>query len=539
MSFDFHAHHHGKFGQNILLQQQQQIQKKQQQPVYLNFHETVEVGKSSFAVSVPRSWSTIQLPSGETLRREFKFTELNITPGFYSQRASVLGVDSDSNIEVIDENEELALPFAVGYDCLESLYFDEKINGVLAESHFDAGVSDATLQEFVTAFNAKFASKIPAGFTSPPVFLDWVDLNWYTAAVGTPDRVQQVAHSSADQTHTLAVDPAANVGFFREAYYGIGETDELEPFGDALPASVRKMTGVNNYLLPTNVTNDIRIRIHIAPNTTLSFSANFHLESLGFVSVFRRGEKRRIHLPNSTPLGNNYKVLTGQRVPLARIIKTPGKVYVKPSKLSHRFADGIVNFPAGSFSENWPVNRAVSAALDSYLMKTGVSFPKLRYNSELSKFRFEYPPNDRLSFFVECDPRLSERLGFGPLAKVTPRVVSSVMRDGTSKIEAEILAKALVFDAGMCLVTLDETYSNDTYGLDDFSMTTLWPTDSGTFHMSDKFSRSAFLPSVISSNLQNLIELTFSVSTLASKSVRMPLNWPVSFCVEGTLEGNV
>jgi len=104
MSFDFHAHHHGKFGQNILLQQQQQIQKKQQQPVYLNFHETVEVGKSSFAVSVPRSWSTIQLPSGETLRREFKFTELNITPGFYSQRASVLGVDSDSNIEVIDEN---------------------------------------------------------------------------------------------------------------------------------------------------------------------------------------------------------------------------------------------------------------------------------------------------------------------------------------------------------------------------------------------------------------------------------------------------
>jgi hypothetical protein len=498
----------------------------------------VEVGKSSFAVSVPRSWSTIQLPSGETLRREFKFTELNITPGFYSQRASVLGVDSDSNIEVIDENEELSLRFSIGYDCLESLYFAERINGVWGENPFDAGTSNFTLQEFVDSFNAKFASSVPAGFVTSPVFLDWVDLGWYNSARGTPDRHQQRAHTAGDQTHAFAVDPAENVGFFRETYYGIAETDDLAPFEGALPASVRKMTGVNNYLLPTNPNNDLRIRIHIAPNTTLSFSANFHLESLGFVSN-TRGVQRRIHLVNSAVAGNNYIIFTGSRVPLARILKTPGKIYVKPTRLSHSFGEGIVKFPAGTFSENWPVNRVISAALDSYLLTTGMSFPKLRYNSELSKFRFEYPPNDRLSIFVECDPRLSERLGFGPLARVTPRVVSSVMRDGTSKIEAEILAKALVFDAGMCLVTLDETYSNDTYGLDDFSMTTLWPTDSGTFHMSDKFSRSAFLPSVVSSNPQNLIELTFTVSTLASKSVRMPLNWPVSFCVEGTLEGNV
>ncbi len=115
----------------------------------------------------------------------------------------------------------------------------------------------------------------------------------------------------------------------------------------------------------------------------------------------------------------------------------------------------------------------------------------------------------------------------------------SVMREGTSKVEAKTLAKALVFDAGMCLITLDETYSNDTYGPGDFSMTTLWPTDSGTFHMNDKCSRSAFLPSVVSSNAQNLIDLTFTVSTLAPKSVCMPLSWPVSFCVKGTLEGNV
>jgi hypothetical protein len=132
MSFDLHTYHQSKSiqNQNLMLQHNP----KKQQPVYLNFHETVAVGESSFAVSVPRSWSMIQLPNGETLRREFKFTELNITPRFYSQTASVLGVDADSIVRAEDGSEDFSLLFAVGYSCQESLYFSEKPEGGFADS---------------------------------------------------------------------------------------------------------------------------------------------------------------------------------------------------------------------------------------------------------------------------------------------------------------------------------------------------------------------------------------------------------------------
>ena len=178
--------------------------------------------------------------------------------------------------------------------------------------------------------------------------------------------------------------------------------------------------------------------------------------------------------------------------------------------------------------------------MDVPLKRAGLSFPQLKFNYFGSKFQFDQPPIDRLSLFLQCDDRLAERLGFGPVTKITRFMIPSVMRDGTSTVEAETLCKALAFDAGMCIVTMDEASSNDTYGVDDFNMTTLWPTSSGTFQMSDKFNRSAILPYVGGGGRQpNMIEITFTISTLKKNSERVPLCWPVSFSVEGTLEGNV
>jgi hypothetical protein len=147
----------------------------------------VAVGELSFAVSVPRSWSTIQLPNGDTLRREFKFTKLNITPGFYSQTASVLVIDSDLIVRAEDGREDFSLRFAVGYGCMESLYFSKKPEGGLAESPLEAGNFEFTLQEFFNALNAKFQSLVPVGYATSPVFFDWVDLKWYNSDKGQPE----------------------------------------------------------------------------------------------------------------------------------------------------------------------------------------------------------------------------------------------------------------------------------------------------------------------------------------------------------------
>ena len=511
------------------------------QPVYRNFKENVPVGGSSFKVSVPRSYTTVRLPNGETLQRQFRFTELNVTPGFFSQRALVIGVDGDGTVEPAET--DLTLRFALGFTCTESLYFSERANGLLVESPFDQLNREMTLQDFVSGLNAHFAALTPVGFRRPPVFFDWVDLSWYRTQ-GQPDEAQQVDHNSADQ-----VGDGLDVGelALSELYYGVEEGD-LGPFFNALPASARRLTGVNNYLLPTTLEtedpdellNNVRIRIHVAPNVTASFSSETQLRVLGFTPehVGGRGLKKRFHLKNRALQGSDYIVLTGSLPPLVLLKATTGRVFCKSAKNVHVFDWETVTFPAGAFTENARVHAAVRAAMDPALERAGLRFPQLRFDAVTEKFRFEHPPNDRLSLFLECDDRLSERLGYGPVGRITRFLLNSVVRDGTSAVDAESLSKALAFDAGMCLVTLDEASGNDTFGVTEFVMTTLWPTSSGTFRMSDKFSRPAFLPTVGGfSRRQDLIELAFTVSTLKTESALVPLNWPISFCAEGTLEG--
>jgi hypothetical protein len=108
-------------------------------------------------------------------------------------------------------------------------------------------------------------------------------------------------------------------------------------------------------------------------------------------------------------------------------------------------------------------------------------------------------------------------------------------------VEAESLSQALVFDAGMCIVTLDQSGTNDTYGVDELAMTTLWPVASGScLRMSDKFSRSTHLSTLSGGSAQqHLVDVAFSISTLKKNSARVPLCLPISCSVEGTLEGNL
>ncbi len=98
-----------------------------------------------------------------------------------------------------------------------------------------------------------------------------------------------------------------------------------------------------------------------------------------------------------------------------------------------------------------------------------------------------------------------------------------------------------MFDAGMCLVTLDRANSNDTFGTDDYAMTTLWLTASGTsFRISERFSRTTCLSTLEGvPGQQHLVQLKFNISTLKKDSVKIPISLPILFSVEGTLEGTL
>ena len=82
-------------------------------------------------------------------------------------------------------------------------------------------------------------------------------------------------------------------------------------------------------------------------------------------------------------------------------------------------------------------------------------FPRISYDPVSTKFLFLFPDNDSLNLFFVCDDRLAERMGYGPTNRITNYNIPAAVRDTSSTVLAETLSKALVFDAGMCLVTLD------------------------------------------------------------------------------------
>ena len=519
------------------------------QSVYRNFHESVPIGQNAFTVAVPRSFATERLQNGETRERKFRFTELYVTPGYFSQKALILGVDGDGTVE--PNEEDLNLEFSLGYGCTNELFFEEDAREVVTERPFDQDKREMTLQDFVTEVNNHFQSLVPVGFTRSPVFLDWVDLSWYKSDGDEPDEPQQDTHTSADQTVPFPVDPESSVKALSQLYYEV-DAEHVERYGNALPLSLRKMTGVNNYLLPTTlvsedgeveeeVLSNLRLRIHVAPNVTAAFSSEAQLEGLGFTAVQLggRGKKKRYCFDN-IGFGSDYLVFTAANEPSTSMPASTGKIYVSPTNTSFRFEQRRINFPAGSFSQNDLVLGIVRDAFARAQATSGTAFPQLRYEAAKSQFRFEFPANDRLSVKVECDDRLADRLGFGPVNRITRSVRSSAVRDGNSTADATELSKIIVMDAGKSIVTLNEGSSMDTYGVDDLAMTTLFPTSSGTLKMGGGFSRPTFLPFSGSGGPNpHLAEIAFKIWTLKANSERIPLSWPCTFTVEGTLEGIV
>jgi hypothetical protein len=405
------------------------------QPVYRNFHENVPVGKSHFSVTLPKSYANIKLPSRDTLHRRFRFTELTATPGFFSQRALLLGADGDGTVEPAEAAP--SLNFSLGYTCHDTLYFVQGEEGELEEAVFDQGNRASTLQVFVEDFNAHHERLIPPGFRRTPVFWDWVDLEWYRTR-GQPDRLQQETHDSADQTVVFRPDPVAMVIGSDVVYYRVYSLDDpeaLEPFAaKGLPLSARTLAGVNPYSLSTlfetqveglplaaNYTvRNVRLRLHVAPNTTVSFSSQAQLEALGFTAEQLGNRKKRYDFSN-VGYGNEYLIFTGEAKPSFRLPALKAKVYCQParSRIAHQFGNERVVFPAGVFAENARAYGAIQRAVEEAKLRAGLLFPRITYDPLSTKFQFLFPDNDSLNLFFVCDDRLAERMGFGPTNQIT------------------------------------------------------------------------------------------------------------------------
>ena len=164
----------------------------------------------------------------------------------------------------------------------------------------------------------------------------------------------------------------------------------------------------------------------------------------------------------------------------------------------------------------------------------------LQYIQTEERFKIIFPQNPRINAEIRCDTDFGERLGYGPVTKITQAHSSVPVSEKATIIDAETRSRALAFDTDMIIATMDSSSSARTHGLEEPLLGTLLPTDSGTYSMKfQKAQRSVQLPTTGIGGGQYLIPVKINLWAMKKGSEKIPLEWKVSYTVGGVLEGKV
>ena len=526
-------------------------------PVSRAIYERLDAGASGFTVQVPQSFC-----SDGSRQRECSISELALVPGFFSQKAFQMGVESDPAERASGgPSQEYTLRFQITTE--ENLYHDVA-TGTVPNKY--ALPRKTTVGDFVQAVGDFFESTKPADVASLPVFIDWVDLNWEvvteimdTDSEGEEEEEQQQVAAAEEEAapaeeapqlerkkRETGEEPEAylepgTTEFFRylvagtsDLYYGQEYSDE-EHF-NALPASARTLPGVNNFAYPTSrdrgVQSTLRLRLHVAPMTAVYFSNSGALDKMGFTAK-TYGERvgRRFVLKNASCEG--YVVFQAENAPAPLFFnRSPSTFFCAPLRTVYLSPPVPLSVTQSNFKSNAELWQLLRGALRTLNGWTNLSV-SVSYQTGDRKFAFAFPAG-RVSVDLHLDSRLAERLGYGSAQTISRVSVPIAATFDDVAIDAGGLSRALVWDTVLAAVTLDNASSITASGFDGPLMATLWPDEPGIMRTSAEGTRVP-VPTVQSG--QASVPLTFRVWSLGKHSTISPLDWPVHCFVAGILKG--
>lgn len=510
--------------------------------VTMTFHEVIEEGESSFTIEVPKSYGSIVMPNLEVRHRQFYFSDLYFIPGFYKQKAAQLGLEQEENTAGL-----IDFQFRMSYTVSPDLY---KNAAGTEDVKFEHGNTERAVDVLIKQVNAHFESTKPENIVSSVFFLDWIDLQW------TED----------GEDESSMMDPSIVIPTLTSMYYGADEYNE-ELFFNALEPSTRKLPDVNNFKFPSNAAQspdlwaNIRIRLNIAPNTKILVSTHTLLEQLGFTIEQLALPKDRRRYVFENPTTDAYITMVAQNP-----IKTGGRItgttttifpaIVKKTFQSdwHRLTPILKDYDKNNYILN-----IVKDAFDAVSRKSNISVG-IEFQPMQRQFRVEFPRNNRLSAVVNCDRDFSIRLGYEGRFSIDNTVLPVAVNDRSSKVDAEGQSRAIVYDTVMAMITMENSSSAITAGMDETLMACLYPSGSGTMSMTSRppatnffeyqngktkhgefyptlYPRSVYLPTVYSGDKK--VPMKFNVWAVGKGSKKTPLSWKVPISVGGVLEGRV
>ena len=471
--------------------------------VHVPFKVRIPAGHSTFAIDVPKIFGD----------RHFYFSSLFLTPDFYSIEAA---------FENLDDPDVMNTP--INYEILLKATFLSKPS--LYPETFEMEKTVIKTQNVALKVNDFFEAHKPEPCIHLGGFFDWTDKRFEEVGGTWDNFVKEMASDYYNQP----LDPSKHF--------------------NALPISARTIYGVNNYLIPTNMSEDniehLRFRLWLAPNTDALFSTDGHLRSLGF-SPEQLGE--RIY-QNKIIIENDHTLMTfsvfeaeNPHIPKLskEVIKHTFKMTLKVNNsvfITYEYPTSIKKSASMKNVNYFQMLREAMGHLGEFCnFMVNVS-----YDDTTKKFKFTFPRNpamSKMTLLVGKD--LAERLGYGLVDSITDlNAEGERVEDDIDVTKTETKARALGYDTGMILVTNDSKTSNSMKGISDQLMCTVYPTSTGVYEISlleSCFSPPTMhLPNFYSSG-QGDIPVTFKLYRFLDSNQPVTLDWKNGAFVCGQFRG--
>ena len=413
--------------------------------INIPFRCYVPAGTSNFEIAIPEQYRN----------RRFTFSHVLFMAEFYNNQAAQMDLDTDFEL---DEEMEYMLKIHIPYPRANGLY-----QGTFNQSeavHFPP--------EFVHEFNNFFELNKPLGMASLGAFIDWSDTRLKDSDYTLKEWVEEI---------------------MAEEYYD--EPYNPDKHFNELPVSARTLSGVNNYAIPRiwsdSLKQHLTYRIHLAPNTNFLFSNGIAMNDLGF-SADRLGARKsstvKFVMRNSSK--NSYFFLESD-------IQSQHRMTVTPNKFNALLRVNALNFISEEFEFNLSRKNLFSnAEIEKQLaivfrrversanIRIGVLFDKVS-----SRFQFQLPQNANFhGMSVVTEPAFLQRIGFGLVGEIGFHNQEGNKIIDTSDIkDAREKATAVANDAGILVITNENSSSGNTVGVYESNLADLYPVSEGKMEL--------------------------------------------------------
>lgn len=457
------------------------------QSVNIPFSIKLDAGDSKFKIDVDKKYT-------DNPNRTFGFLSVTLTPDYFSRQAFQLQLDSE---------EELKSVISQDYN-LEVEYDNNVFN-----AHPYHSTSTVVAISLLRTINKHFEQYKPAGCITPLVVFDW--------------------------HHVSAISPKVD----KEAFYSgqladlyVGTFDPTT-IGTDIPSAFDGIVELNKYPFPTKASalEEIVIRVTLAPNVTIAFSNNILASALGFSdSQYSQITKLQYRIQNAST--TMYKSFYCENTPLLANIMYTTKINVYPT-------NKFVVSEKSTLTTTQERERKPSLLVADYnksinaLAKTmNIDFT-LVHDADEKKFKFVYPEASGLKLFLRVTPYIGHRLGYGHVTLIKPSMQTTSYHEDVESDSVEALAKVLVYDTGMVVVSLDQQASKQTYQFTNTVMAIMESDQAGIMTTKPGVEYSRVPVSSFNSTLE------FVLSKFNETNEPIPLNWKVAAYVRGVLIGKV